>query len=974
MKKAPLRTSKDIYDRLKWDNAIPAESVWIGYEDRMAGMREIPFADFRPGGRIPWARLQYFRLEDQRIWDRQTRLDRVFGSGDTTAEERLDAQVSKVGFGNGFISRDVWRWEPLDAIWEPAHKAPIQSPESIKVLTFNILRTDFDGDRIPHTERIQAILAHLKASDADIIALQEVQSEFYTALLSDPWFRDGWFFSDGPEPETLGDLGILILSRLRPVQVLEFRFPDLRPAIVMRIETEEEGADNYRIPGPALHVVSVHLPSNRRGSAHLLRQDCLDQLAAALPEGDAVILAGDFNFSDDGPEKLPRGYRDLWREFKPRANGATFDPQRNPIATMNSRRGIPLRLDRILLRDPDVRFFPQSIEMTGTETYARARWLSDHFGLAAEFVMDGSSQSLTSVGTTHRSAVCIIPPPELQAEIQALRRFHDDRFERWMPHINLLYGFLPESMFNLSGKVLREALADIPPFEFKLEKVEAFHHGKSDTLWLSVDDQGMTACQALQRKLIEYFPQCTEQNRRGKYTPHLSLGKFRGEDRKTLSGRQREWNNAWSGLKFKVDRIFLISRRGEEPFEVREEILLQGENEKRSLPDLETALGMRGWLPGSVELAARERVWQAIEKAHGQAAGALGLEKVGSAGLGTDLSGGDLDLLASGTLPRGMYYAEMEALLQGIRPDIQMRRVDDALVPLLKIRLKGLEVDLLYSGPDADDETNVLSRSGAEEIQCLQAKLGGTLPKFTTVVRALKAFAKTCQISDHAFGWPGGLAWTVLVAAFQPEKDSFTSEEWLEHVLEHLAIWDWSRALKLSEEQLEKADAAMQIHSCALPEVNITRNVTAGNLEILKRHALEGWEIAHEAGEGKRSWTDLFHKPAEDFPASMEIRLQASSDADLENVKGWMRRHVLSLILHWEANLTLGLRAFSDPLAMGFETPGRLSTRFVLGISQVPDNNQQQSIHELLSEMEEKFIGWDVRPLGSKMISQLHTP
>jgi poly(A) polymerase len=973
MKKALLRTSKDIYDRLKWDHSIPAESVWIGYEDRMAGIKEIPFADFRPGGRIPWDRLQYFRLEEQRIWDRKTRLDRVFGSGDTTASERLDAQVAGAGFGNGFISREAWRWEPLEKCWEPAHKAPIDQPERIKVLTFNVLRTDFDGERIPHTERIQEILAHLRESEADIIALQEVQAEFYNALLKDPFFRDGWFFSDGPEAETLGDLGILIISRLRPVQVLEFRFPDLRPAIVLRIEMHKEG-----VPGPALHIASVHLPSPRREAAHLLRQECLDQLAAALPPGDATILTGDFNFSDGEFGTIPPGFRDLWRQFHPKAKGATFDPHHNPLAAQNSLRGLSLRLDRILLRDPDALFFPQGIELTATKPYTRGKFLSDHFGLASEIVLDATLQSLTSATTTHRSALCIIPPPELQAEIQSLRRLYDEQFERWMPHINLLYGFLPESMFPLVEKALLIALAEIQPFEISLETIEAFHHGKSDTVWLKADQNGMAAMQELQKALVKLFPQCTEQNRGGKFTPHLSLGKFRGEDRKTLSGRLREWNGAWPGLRFKVDRICLISRRGEEPFEVREEVFLGKSGEGRDFSDrkifgLETALGMAGWLPGAVEMAAQERVWKVIREAHSKVEGGLGLEKIGSAGLGTALNGGDLDVLATGFLPRGMYFAEMEALLQGIRPDIFLRRIDDALVPLLKIKLKGQEVDLLYAGLEPDDHANRFSRSGADEIRCLKKRLESSLPQFITVVRALKAFAKARQIDDHAFGWPGGLAWTVLAVAFGPaEGISPSPEMWLEATLAKLVVnWDWRQPIHLSEPAPTKSEAAWQVHSCALPAVNITRNVTAGNLNFLQDQLTDAFEIVLDIQHEGGSWADLFKPPTENFPAHLEIRLHATTESGLESLIGWMRRHILSLILHWEAHLTIPLRAFSKSDFDETAKPERLTARFMLGIASTPDAAGQQTIHELLSEMEEKFIGWEVRPAGSKMVSHL---
>jgi hypothetical protein len=84
-----------------------------------------------------------------------------------------------------------------------------------------------------------------------------------------------------------------------------------------------------------------------------------------------------------------------------------------------------------------------------------------------------------------------------------------------------------------------------------------------------------------------------------------------------------------------------------------------------------------------------------------------------------------------------------------------------------------------------------------------------------------------------------------------------------------------------------------------------------------------------------------------------------------------MRRHILSLILHWEAHLTIPLRAFSKSDFDETAKPDRLTARFMLGIASTPDVAGQQTIHELLSEMEEKFIGWEVRPPGSKMVSQL---
>lgn len=57
-KEKSLRTSKDVYDRIKWDlsESSDVKLFYIGYEDRFEGMQELPFLDYVPGGDIPWHR------------------------------------------------------------------------------------------------------------------------------------------------------------------------------------------------------------------------------------------------------------------------------------------------------------------------------------------------------------------------------------------------------------------------------------------------------------------------------------------------------------------------------------------------------------------------------------------------------------------------------------------------------------------------------------------------------------------------------------------------------------------------------------------------------------------------------------------------------------------------------------------------------------------------------------------------------
>ena len=53
------------------------------------------------------------------------------------------------------------------------------------------------------------------------------------------------------------------------------------------------------------------------------------------------------------------------------------------------------------------------------------------------------TKALESAKPTHQTALVLIPPESCWAPIQAIRKQHDRSFERWMPHINLLYGFVP---------------------------------------------------------------------------------------------------------------------------------------------------------------------------------------------------------------------------------------------------------------------------------------------------------------------------------------------------------------------------------------------------------------------------------------------------------------------------------------------------------------------------------------------------
>ena len=109
--KPSLRPAKDILSRIRHDPALNESDFIVGYIDRHAPeMMEMDVSAWKGGVAdvtdeewIPQHRIMYFRKkgdeEGRRVWDRATRLDRLFGSGvipiPVLEERRINSRAPK---------------------------------------------------------------------------------------------------------------------------------------------------------------------------------------------------------------------------------------------------------------------------------------------------------------------------------------------------------------------------------------------------------------------------------------------------------------------------------------------------------------------------------------------------------------------------------------------------------------------------------------------------------------------------------------------------------------------------------------------------------------------------------------------------------------------------------------------------------------------------------------------------------------
>lgn len=158
---------------------------------------------------------------------------------------------------------------------------------------------------------------------------------------------------------------------------------------------------------------------------------------------------------------------------------------------------------------------------------------------------------------SYQTAIVIIPPAEIQEPIQSIRSQFDSRFRRWMPHITLLYPFVPIEKLNEAVTLLKQHTWKQEPFQVTLNEIKYFRHKHHYTIWFEPIPAGPLI--QLVRELNQIFPEYNDTSRYRKgFTPHLSLGQAKNKEE--LKIRMELIREQLSPVSFIVDAVHVIYR------------------------------------------------------------------------------------------------------------------------------------------------------------------------------------------------------------------------------------------------------------------------------------------------------------------------------------------------------------------------------------------------------------------------------
>ncbi|XP_043929547.1 poly(A) polymerase alpha [Protopterus annectens] len=247
----------------------------------------------------------------------------------------------------------------------------------------------------------------------------------------------------------------------------------------------------------------------------------------------------------------------------------------------------------------------------------------------------------------------------------------------------------------------------------------------------------------------------------------------------------------------------------------------------------------------------------------------------GSYRLGVHTKGADIDALcvAPRHIERADFFTSFYEKLKNQEEVKDLRAVEDAFVPVIKLVFDGIEIDILFARlalqtipEDLDLRDDGLLKN--LDIRCIRSLNGcrvtdeilhlvPQIDSFRLTLRAIKLWAKRHNIYSNILGFLGGVSWAMLVARTCQLYPNAIASTLVHKFFLVFSKWEWVVKLVNPSDRYH----LMPIITPAYPQQNSTYNVSISTRMVMVEEFKRGLAITDEILQNKAEWSKLFDAP-----------------------------------------------------------------------------------------------------------------
>ncbi|KAF2897426.1 hypothetical protein ILUMI_08752 [Ignelater luminosus] len=348
----------------------------------------------------------------------------------------------------------------------------------------------------------------------------------------------------------------------------------------------------------------------------------------------------------------------------------------------------------------------------------------------------------------------------------------------------------------------------------------------------------------------------------------------------------------------------------------------------------------------------------------------------GSYRLGVHSKGADIDALcvAPRHIHRTDYFTSFFELLREQPEVTELRAVEEAFVPVIKMNFDGIEIDMLFARlllkeiPDSMDlqEDHLLKNLDQKCVRSLNGcrvtdeilRLVPNIANFRLTLRAIKLWAKRHGIYSNALGYLGGVSWAMLVARTCQLYPNAAPATLVHKFFLVFSQWKWPQPVLLKQPfnanlgfpvwdpriNVNDRFHLMPIITPAYPQQNSTYNVSMSTRTVMMEEFKAGLTLTDEIMLGKQTWDKLFEPPQFFLKYKHFIVLLVCSGSTEDHLEwcGLVESKVRLLIVTLERNQHISLAHINPESFVQLESqkePNVQCTMWFIGLEFIKTEN-----------------------------------